>query len=173
MYKKMFFPIIASLLLLVVFTSCKTTNPASYHAIRPTPTVTQSSPMHIPSILVSPTPISEPVEGYLSSDNQHLLWIQWNESSPGNIQGIWHVASYNPYNKTGKDFDAPFTGTLSGNLLIINIHYSQLINVSASGTLKGRNLHVTLGNSGKTIDAYGISQTTYKKLLRQFQISHT
>ena len=171
MKKKMLFSIFTSLLLLIFLAACGTTNLASYRAIRSTP-VTKSTPMYVPPTLVLPTPTSEPVEGYLSSDSQHLLWIQWNENPPGNIQGIWHVVFYNPQKKMVKDFDAPFTGKLSDNSISINIHYPQFITISALGTLKGRNLHVTLSNNGRTIEAYGISQTTYKNLLWQFQISH-
>ncbi len=171
MYKKMLSSIFASLLILMFIVACGSNSPAVHHTIKPTP-ITKSAPMHVRPTVVSPTPTAEPVEGYLSSDNQRLLWIRWNESSPGKIQGIWHVAYYNLYRKTIKDFDAPFTGTLSGNSISINIHYSQFVTVLALGTLKGKNLCVTLSNSGKTIDAYGISQDAYKKSLQKFQTNH-
>lgn len=171
MHKKILSSIFASLLLLMFITACISNSPTVHRIIKPTP-ITKSAPMHLPPTLVSPTPTAEPVEGYLSSDNQRLLWIRWNESSPGKIQGIWHVAYYNLYRKTVKDFDAPFTGTLSGDSISINIHYSQFVTVSALGTLKGKNLRITLSNSGKTIDAHEISQDAYKKSLQKFQTNH-
>lgn len=172
MYKKILSYLFANLLLLTFVVACGSTNPASYHAIRST-SVRKLAPMYASPTLKSSTPTSEPVEGYLSSDNRHLLWIRWNESSPGNIQGIWHVAYYNLPSKTVKDFDAPFTGTLNGESINLNIHYSQLISVSASGTLKGEKLHVMLSKGSKTIDAYRTSQAAYKKFLEQFQREHT
>src|SRR4051794_34768783 len=172
MCKKVLSLIFANLLLLMFIAACKNNDPASYHAIRPTP-VTKSAPMPALPTLKPPASISEPVEGYLTSDNRHLLWIRWNESSPGNIQGIWHVAYYDQHRKTVKDFDAPFTGTLSGESININIHYSLLLTVSASGTLKGKNLHITLSKGGKSIDMYGTSQATYKKFHQQLQTSYT
>jgi len=171
MCKKVLSLIFANLLLLIFIAACGSTNPASYSTIRSTP-VTKSAPRYAPPTSKPPTPTSEPVEGYLTSDNRHLLWIRWNESSPGNIQGIWHVAYYDLHSKTVKDFDAPFTGTLSGESININIHYSLLTTVSASGTLKGKNLHITIDKGDKAIDMYGTSQATYKKFLQQLQTNH-
>ena len=167
----MLLPISLFLPLLIFLAACSGINPNSYHPIRPT-YGGKSAPAHVTPTSKSLTSTSGPVAGYLTSDNQHLLWIQWKESSPGNIQGIWHGAYYNVHNKTVKDFDAPFTGTLSGESINIDIHYSLLITVSASGTLKGKDLHVTLSKGSRTIDAYGTSQAMYEQSLRQLQTGH-
>jgi hypothetical protein len=172
MCKNILSSIFANLLILTFIAACGSTNPASNHTLRSTP-VTKSVLTHVPPTHMSVTPTSEPAEGYLSSDNRHLLWIQWNENSPGNIQGIWHVAYYNLPSKTVKDFNAPFTGTLNGESININIHYSQFISVTASGSLKGNKLHIMINKGGKIIDAYRTSQVAYKKFLQQFQIEHT
>ena len=171
MYKKIIYSIFNGLILLIFVTACGNANPVANRTIRST-LVTKSAPMHVPSTLLSPTSTSEPVEGYLNADNRHLLWIRWNESSPGNIQGIWHVAYYNLPSKTVKDIDAPFTGTLSGKSININIHYSPLMTIAASGTLKGKYLHLIFKEGGKSIDAYGASKATYKKLYQQLQFNH-
>jgi hypothetical protein len=172
MYKKILCLIFNSLFLLFSITACRSANPAANPTtIRSTP-VTKSAPTYVPSTLLRSVSTSEPVEGYLNSDNRHLLWIRWHESSPGNIQGIWHVAYYNPPSKTVNNIDAPFTGTFNGKSINITIHFSPFITVSASGTLKEKDLHLTFTTGGKSLDAYGVSQATYKKLYQQFQVKH-
>jgi hypothetical protein len=179
MYKKMLLPIFLGLILLTFVAACSNTDLTSHHAIKPlsdmksapahAPSTSRSAPVRTPSTSKLPASTSELVEGYLTSDKQHLLWIQWKESSSRNIEGIWRATYYNVHSKTINDFKAPFTGTLSGESISINIHYSPLMTVSASGTLKGKDLHVTLSKGGKTIDAYGTSQATYEKSLQQLQ----
>jgi hypothetical protein len=171
MHKKILCLTFNSLFLLLLIAACGNANPAANPTTRSTP-VTKSAPMYVPPTLLRPAPTSEPVEGYLNSDNRHLLWIRWHESSPGNIQGIWHVAYYNPSSKTVNNIDAPFTGTLNGESIKITIHFSPFITVSASGILKGKYLHLTFNTGGNPVDAYEAGQATYKKLYQQLQVNH-
>jgi hypothetical protein len=112
-------------------------------------------------------------QGYLSFDGNHLIWIQWKNKGNNNIEGTWHAAFYMPRGNTMRNFDVPFTGTLTNNTISINLHYSSLISIAATGTLNGNDLDIKPGvPAAHAISAHAASEETYERSLRELQAKH-
>jgi hypothetical protein len=169
--KKLLFPLL-TLLLLTLLSFCRDMKTMSYREIAPMSTPTRLTPARksLPPQLTSK---AKSIDGYLSVDNNHLIWIQWKENETGNMQGTLRMTAYNTRNNTLKHFEAPFTGVHDGDSITLSVRYSILSTVSEPGTLKEGVLHITPRVGAQTINAYGTSTQTYEAYLKQLQIKQS